>query len=235
MDMAPSFDLITDMPELDLDRLTRLQQLNGYDAIFMDSITTLLGRSNDGPRMVDAEFGLPIYQLNDWADQNNVLVLMTCHLRKQARDATSNTVRIGDLFGAGSQAWAASDVWAIWKADTCEPTYDTHLILKCLKGRFCEEGTAWNLDGCKEDYSHRVVSVVDPSDLLPLKSNEIKNRALALIQGSGKQWTAKEISQTIGCSQEHARRTLQSLLTEEEVSRRKLPSTGGRPLYAYAE
>ena len=136
MDMDPSFDLITDMAELDLDRLTRLQQLNGYDAIFMDSITTLLGRSNDGPRMVDAEFGLPIYQLNDWADEHNVLVLMTCHLRKQARDATSNTVRIGDLFGAGSQAWAASDVWAIWKADTADDSYDTHLILKCLKGRF---------------------------------------------------------------------------------------------------
>ena len=153
--------------------------------MFRHVITTLLGRSNDGPRMVDAEFGLPIYQLNDWADEHNVLVLMTCHLRKQARDATSNTVRIGDLFGAGSQAWAASDVWAIWKADTADDSYNTHLILKCLKGRFCEEGTAWNLDGCKEDYSHRVVSVVDPSDLLPLKSNEIKNQALALIQGSG--------------------------------------------------
>ena len=235
MGMDPSFDLITDMPELDLDRLTRLQQLNSYDAIFMDSITTLLGRSNDGPRMVDAEFGLPIYALNDWADEHNVLVLMTCHLRKQARDATSNTVRIGDLFGAGSQAWAASDVWAIWKADIADDTYDTHLILKCLKGRFCEEGTAWNLDGCKEDYSHRVVSVVDPSDLLPLKSNEIKNQALALIQGSGRQWTTKEISQTIGCNQEHARRTLQLLLTEDKVSRRKLPPTGGRPLYAYGE
>ena len=195
----------------------------------MDSITTLLGRSNDGPRMVDAEFGLPIYQLNDWADEHNVLVLMTCHLRKQARDATSNTVRIGDLFGAGSQAWAASDVWAIWKADTADDSYDTHLILKCLKGRFCEEGTAWNLDGCKEDYSHRVVSVVDPSDLLPLKSN------LALIQGSGRQWTTKEISQTIGCNREHARRILQLLLLEDKVSRRKLPSTGGRPVYAYTE
>jgi len=235
MDMDPSFDLLTDMAELDLDRLTRLQQLNGYDAIFMDSITTLLGRSNDGPRMVDAEFGLPIYELNDWADEHNVLVLMTCHLRKQARDATSNTVRIGDLFGAGSQAWAASDVWAIWKADTADDSYDTHLILKCLKGRFCAEGTAWNLDGCKEDYSHRVVSVVDPSDLLPLKSNEIKNQALALIQGSGRQWTTKEISQTIGCNREHARRILQLLLLEDKVSRRKLPSTGGRPVYAYTE
>jgi len=235
MDMDPSFDLLTDMAELDLDRLTRLQQLNGYDAIFMDSITTLLGRSNDGPRMVDAEFGLPIYVLNDWADKHNVLVLMTCHLRKQARDATSNTVRIGDLFGAGSQAWAASDVWAIWKADTADDSYDTHLILKCLKGRFCEEGTAWNLDGCKEDYSHRVVSVVDPSDLLPLKSNEIKNQALALIQGSGRQWTTKEISQTIGCNREHARRILQLLLLEDKVSRRKLSSTGGRGVYAYTE
>ena len=176
MGMDPAFDLLTEMEQLDLERLTRLQQLNGYDAIFMDSIMTLLGRSNDGPRMVDAEFGLPIYVLNDWADEHNVLVLMTWHLRKQARDATSNTVRIGDLFGAGSQAWAASDVWATWKADTADDSYYTHLILKCLKGRFCEEGAAWNLDERKEDYSHRVVSVADPSNLLPLKSNEIKIR-----------------------------------------------------------
>ena len=123
----------------------------------------------------------------------------------------------------------------IWKADAADDSYDTHLILKCLKGRFCEEGTAWNLDGCKEDYSHRVVSVVDPSDLLPLKSNEIKNQALALIQGSGRQWTTKEISQIIGCNREHARRILQLLLLEDKVSRRKLPSTGGRPMYAYTE
>ena len=235
MGMDPAFDLLTDMPQLDLNRLTRLQQCNGYDAILMDSITTLLGRSDDGPRMVDAEFGLPIYELNDWADQYNLLVVMTCHLRKQARDATSNTVRIGDLFGAGSQAWAASDVWALWKADTAEQSYDTHLILKCLKGRFCEEGTAWNLDGCKEDYSHRIVSVIDPSNLLPLRSSEIKTRALILIKGSGKEWTTKEISQALACNHEHARRTLQRLLTEEKISRRKLPSTGGRPIYAYAE
>ena len=235
MGMDPAFDLLTDMPQLDLNRLIRLQQCNRYDAILMDSITTLLGRSDDGPRMVDAEFGLPIYELNDWADQYNLLVVMTCHLRKQARDATSNTVRIGDLFGAGSQAWAASDVWALWKADTAEQSYDTHLILKCLKGRFCEEGTAWNLDGCKEDYSHRIVSVIDPSNLLPLRSNEIKTRALVLIKGSGKEWTTKEISQALACNHEHARRTLQRLLTEEKISRRKLPSTGGRPIYAYAE
>ena len=56
------------MEQLDLARLTRLQQLNGYDAIFMVSNMTLLGRFNEGTRMVIAEFGLPIYLFNDWAD-----------------------------------------------------------------------------------------------------------------------------------------------------------------------
>ena len=86
-----------------------------------------------------------------------------------------------------------------------------------------------------EDFSHRVVSVVDPSDLLPLKAIAIKEQALSLIVGSGKQWTTKEISQHTGCNQEHARRTLQSLLTENQIAMHKLPSTGGRPLYAYTE
>ena len=65
MDMdPPSFDLLTDMPELDLARLEALQQANRYDAIFMDSITTLLGMSGDGPKMTDVEFGAVIYRLN---------------------------------------------------------------------------------------------------------------------------------------------------------------------------
>ena len=160
---------------------------------------------------------------------------MTSHLSKQAKDAVNNNVRISDLYGAGSQTWAASDVWALWRVDDNDPSYDTHLMLRCLKGRSCEIDTAWNLDGCKEDFSHRVVSVVDPSDLLPLKAIAIKEQALALIIGSGKKWTGKEISQAIGCNQEHARRTLQSLMTENKITRHKIPSAGGRPLYAYAE
>ena len=236
MDMdPPSFDLLTDMPELDLARLEALQQVNRYDAIFMDSITTLLGMCGDGPKMTDVEFGAVIYRLNKWADEANVLVVMTCHLRKQARDATNNNVRIGDMYGAGSQTWAASDVWALWRVDDNDAGYDTHLMLRCLKGRSCEIDTAWNLDGCKEDFSHRVVRVVDPSDLLPLRAVAVKEQALALIINSGKQWTIKDISQAINCNHEHARRTLQSLLSQHQIARRKLPSTGGRPLYAYTE
>ena len=139
------------------------------------------------------------------------------------------------VYGAGSQTWAASYVWALWRVEDNDASYDTHLILRCLKGRFCEINTAWNLDGCKEDFSHRVVSVVNPSDLLPLKAISVKEQALALIVGSGRQWTIKDISQAIGCNQEHARRTLQSLMTENQIARHKLRSTGGRPLYAYTE
>ena len=139
------------------------------------------------------------------------------------------------MYGAGSQTWAASDVWALWRVEDNDTSYETHLMLRCLKGRSCEIDTAWHLDGCKEDFSHRVVSVVDPLDLLPLKAIAIKEQALALIIGSGKKWTGKEISQSIGCNQEHARRTLQSLMTENKITRHKIPSAVGRPLYAYAE
>ena len=96
----------------------------------------------------------------------------------------------------------ASDVWVICQADAAEQSYNTHLIFKCPKECVCEEGIAWNLVGCREDYPHRFVSVVDPSDLLPLTSNEIKNQALALIKGSGKWWITKDISQTLGCNHE---------------------------------
>ena len=92
MDIDPSFDLLTDMPELDLARLEDLQQANSYDAIFKDSITTLLGMRGDGPKMTDVESGRVIYKLNKWADEANVFLVMTCrHLRKQARDAKATT------------------------------------------------------------------------------------------------------------------------------------------------
>ena len=49
------------------------------------------------------------------------------------------------------------------------------------------------------------------------------------------EWTTKEINQDFACIQEHARRTLLSLLTEDKISRRKILSTGGRPVYVYTE
>lgn len=183
----PSFDLLTDIPELDLARLEALQQANRYDANFIDSITTLLGTCGDGPKMTYVEFGAVIYRLNKWADEANVMVVMTFQLLNQARDSTNNNVRIGDMYGTVSQTWAASDVWALWRVDDNDANYDTHLMLRCLRGRFCEIDTAWNPDACKEDLSHRVVSVVNPSDLLPLKAVASKEQALALIVGSGKQ------------------------------------------------
>ena len=102
MDMDPSFDLLTDMPELDLARLEALQQANRYDAIFMDSITTLLGMCGDGPKMTDVDFGFVLYELNKWADENNVLLVMTSHLRKQAKDAVSNNVPSNLTKGSGT-------------------------------------------------------------------------------------------------------------------------------------
>ena len=108
-------------------------------------------------------------------------------------------------------------------------------MLRCLTGRFCEINTAWNLDGCKECFSHRVISVVDLSDLLPLKAVAIKEHSLALIVGSGKRWKIKDISQAINCNQEHARRKLQSLMTENQIAKHKLRSTRGHFLYAYKE
>ena len=235
MGIDPEFHFITDMKTLDMRHLNALQQQEGYDAILLDSITTLLGKNHDGPKMNDAEFGFALYDLNDWASAQNVLVGMTCHLRKQGRDTTTNKVKIGDLFGAGSQGWAASDVWAIWKADEPDMTLDTHLMLRCLKGRFCEEGTAWNVDGCKEDYSHRLHSVADQNDVLPMRRSEIADQVCDLIRGSEKRWTTNEISREISCNPEHARRVLQKLFTQGELIREKLPHSGGRPKYVYAD
>ena len=88
--------------------------------------------------MTDVEFGAVIYRLNKWADEANVLVVMACHLRKQARDATKNNVRIGDMYGS----WQSDkDVPVMrdgtaWDVDDNDASDDTHLMHSLPEGRF---------------------------------------------------------------------------------------------------
>ena len=230
------FHLLTDWSSFNEDNLKALQRQHCYDLIVLDSLTTLLGAGRpDGPRMNDAEFGFDLYPLNTWASDNRVAVVMSAHLRKQGKDSTTNAITIDSIYGAGSQVWASSDVWAIWRLDQQQLGQGIQMRLKCLKGRTCTDGTAWNLEGSDEDYSFLLKGVANEGDMTPKQRRQFADQVLELIAGSDRSWTVEDIQQEIGCAKRHAYRVLKDLWTEEKITRQTLPSTGGRPKYVYAE
>ena len=230
------FHLLTDWSSFNEDNLKALQRQQGYDLIVLDSLTTLLGAGRpDGPSMNDAEFGFELYPLNIWASKNRVAVVMSAHLRKQSKESTTNAITIDSIYGAGSQVWASSDVWGIWRLDKQQPGQGIQMRLKCLKGRTCADGTAWNLEGSDEDYSFLLKGVANEEDMTPKQRRQFADQVLELIAGSDRSWTVKEIKNELGCAGRHAYRVLKDLWTEEKITRQTLASTGGRPKYVYAE
>ena len=230
------FHLVTDWSFFDEDKLKALQKQQCYDLIVMDSLTTLLGAGRpDGPSMNDAEFGFDLYPLNPWASKNRVAVVMSAHLRKQSKDSTTKAITIDSVFGAASQVWAASDVWGIWRLDQQQPDQNIQMRLQCVKGRTCEHGTAWNVEGSDEDYSFLLKGVANEADLTPKRRSLLAEQALKLMAGSGRLWSVQDIQRELNCAERHAYRVLKGLYVEDKITRQTLASTGGRPRYAYAE
>jgi hypothetical protein len=228
MGINPAFDISFDPALWNLEQLTRIQKEKNYDAILADSLTTLL--SGQGSRFNDAEFGLPCYEYNHWASEHNVWLGVASHLRKQFNGAGSPTVN--DIFGAGTQTWAASDVWTLHKPE--RPAHDDHVVLHCVKARCCEQETIWNLQGSKEDFSYIIMSAGKSSDLLPKQQQKYEYEAYQLLsQSKGKHWHSDDVAAAIGCNKEHSRRVMRGLRKQQRVERHQMESTGGRPRWVY--
>ena len=62
--------------------IQKLSELIGnyYDVVFLDSITTLLTGGKYSYK--DAEFALPLYELNDLACEKNIPIIFSSHLKK---------------------------------------------------------------------------------------------------------------------------------------------------------
>ena len=236
MGAVGEFDLFTDWTSFDEDKLTALQEQQHYDLIVMDSLTTLLGAGKpNGPSMNDAEFGFDLYPLNKWACRNRVAVVMSAHIRKQSKDSTTNAINLDSVFGAASQGWAASDVWGIWRLEQRQPDRNIQMRLQCLKARTCADGTAWNVEGSDEDYSFLLMGVANEADMTPKQRSQFAEQALELMAGSDRFWEVEDIQGELGCAKRHAYRVMKGLYIEDKITRQTLPSTGGRPRYAYAE
>lgn len=215
---------------LEISELEHLVKTNGYGAVLLDSITTLLGNRATGTRMNDPEFAAPLYALNDLASKMNFLAVITSHLRK-ADPQSQKTVSADDVLGAGTITAAVSDIWSLSRAS--KPDYPDHFILQCLGKRNCHLGTAWNLQGSQEDFSWVLKSVADEDDLLPAKRRELKDKVVNLLSRSEIWLLASEIAAKLKSNEEHARRTCRTLASEQLINKTKAESTGGRRAWLY--
>ena len=199
MGAVGEFHLVTDWTSFDEDKLTALQEQQHYDLIVLDSLTTLLGAGRpNGPGMNDAEFGFDLYPLNKWASKNRVAVVMSAHIRKQSKNSTTNAINLDSVFGAASQSWAASDVWAIWRLDQQQPDKNIQMRLQCLKARTCADGTAWDVEGSDEDYSFLLKGVANEVDITPKQRSQFAAQALELMAGSNRLWNVQDIQRQAG-------------------------------------
>ena len=218
---------------LDLQRLEQTIDRGNYGVVMLDSVTTLLG--NQGISMKDPEFAHPLYALNQLASRKNILVVITSHLRKLDRNQSRNGVTMHDVLGAGSQAGAVSDVWAIWRQPQSSPR-EFKFVLSCLdKARNCEVGTTWSLTGNQEDLTWTFKSA-GGDELPPSERKDLKTYAKEYLSESDKWRSINEIATHFHKSPEHTRRVLVDLFVEDEIERKQQKlglAVGGRPLWVY--
>jgi hypothetical protein len=214
---------------LEMDRLKVQIRSQSYAAVFLDSTTTLLTHGRHS--MKDAEFSHPLYELNALASRNNLLVVISAHLRKPESGINRSQVTVHDINGTGTQSGAVSDIWGIWRP--AQPTHEHHYVLGCLGKRNCKEGIRWHLQGNREDYSWTLKDVGD-GDLLPIERQQLRAELLGHLAANPSPRAPKDLAEALGYNAEHVRRVCFDLFLEETISREKQPTAKGRPAYLYS-
>ena len=111
-ELKQNWDVIYPEDQFPVELLLKAVESKQYDAIFIDSLTTVLcsedRRTND-PGLVDL-----LYRLNRKAVDNGVLILMTAHLIKAPKDGNGarqrrQTVQWDDIAGLGTIGAAVQD------------------------------------------------------------------------------------------------------------------------------
>ena len=94
------------------------------------------------------------------------------------------------------------------------------------------KGIIWNLKGDEEDFSFTLENVVE-GELLPSINQELSFLILNLLHTKNEFKTIKEITSETSFNEVHTRRICVKLFLENEISRDKDVSKGGRPPWKY--
>ena len=214
---------------LHLEDVGRLEdQVEGkYGAIFLDSITTLLAGQKHSNK--DSEYAMPLYALNNLASRKGLLIVMSSHLKKPEKGERTRVTK-HCVSGTGAVYSSASDVWSIHKPPRQE--FEDHFLFTCLKGRDCEEDSSYNLQGDQESYNWYLESTSD-GQMTPYEERLCSTQVLELFYRGDDWLSCKQISERVPHQEQHVRRVLRKLHSQNLLGRRSRPSTNGRPTHIY--
>lgn len=202
--------------------------------VVLDSLLMIAG-GQISPK--DAEFGLLIYRLNELAGELGITILCLHHVIKSAGRQRTEITK-DDIFGTAYIFNGAADVWGLWRT-TEDGTGDTLFGLRCLKARsgLVDVGTTYEFIGNDEDRRMTFRGISGRTTTL----NQIRtarDRVIALLeQSEGALLTPEQVSQRLQLgNRKYAGKLLGELYDRRSITgvdREQLPSTGGRPGYAY--
>lgn len=228
MGIEATFDLAYVQPPLDLTWLLEHISSKVYDAVFLDSATTLLTR--DDREVTDQSFARQLYELGRAFADHHVTGLVTAHLNKPADGQIRRTVTRHDIAGVAAISAACTDLWGLWREP--KPSWEDHHNLLSLGKRYCRTGTLWELQGNQEDYSWLLRQVGD--GLLPQQQLTLEQRIITHLQGASR-LSCVDVAAAIGSSYESTRRACTDLFAEGRLQRHKQTSGHqGRPTWLYS-
>ena len=145
----------------------------------------------------------------------NIPIIFSSHLKKPEHNERI-TVNKHDVMGNQSIYAAASDIWSIHKST--KPDFEDHFLFSCLKGRNCDEGSLLNIQGDQETFKWYYHSS-GKNQLSPKEENLCRSKILELLKQKNDYLDVKDISKNIGFSEQHTRRILRHLFSEEKILR----------------
>jgi hypothetical protein len=222
-----NFDILYAQSSIDLDFLIEKIHESTYSTLVIDSLTTVLVSANC--TTLDQAMVDKLYTLNKVASDQGVLILMTAHLNKPAKDGNGRRrertqISWADISGISTLTAAVNDCWGLTRVGES-------FSLHCLGKRNIEAGTEWILERDSEDFWWGLRTVTD--GLKPLEMLDAKSRILATFS-QGCSMTAKQVAMKTDINDEHARRCLCDLFDGGQLTRDPVRnSVRGRPSFAY--
>ena len=229
MGLEAQFEICFTEPPLDLSWLEKQIQSKVYDAIFIDSSTSLLATNELD--VTDLGFPRRLYRISKCFAQSNVAGLLTSHLNKPSDNKVRDRVTKHDIQGVATIGAAVTDVWGMWKHPNSQWT--DHFNLICLGKRHCREGNLWKLQGNHEDFHWSLLHVGD--GLMPQERLTLEGKIKALFQQSPAPLSIVDIAKKIMTSEEYGRRICTEMFDLGLLKRTKvITGKRGRPSYLYS-
>jgi len=229
-ELKQNWDVIYPKEPFPVELLLKAIESKQYDAICIDSLTTVLCSENR--RTVDSELVDLLYELNKAAVDAGVLILMTAHLIKAPKDGHGvrqrrQTVQWDDIAGLGTISAAVQDCWGLAPAGQ-------YFSLHALGKRNIKEGTKWLLDREPESFDWWLIE--DQEQQLPGVRQRLSDRILSHVKQHN-YCSIADLTKALAADEEYIRVCCVDLFTQGKLERHRKPSNGpakrGRPAFLY--